>query len=307
MERIHGASFNNVPLLQSQGVNLKRLAENGVTIFYTQVFSHSFFHADMHPGNLFVDIEQPDHPRYIAVDFGIMGSLNREDQYYLACNFLAFFRRDYRQVAELHIRSGWVHPSTRVERLETAIRAVCEPIFEKPLKEISFGHTLLRLFQTARQFDMEVQPQLLLLQKTLINIEGLGRDLYPDLDLWATAKPFLERWMKEHIGLKSIWKRFKAEAPFISEYLPHVPSMLITALQQRTQAPHPLLPPPPKLKLWPRVAGIAGGSVLFILGIDALDFLNIHTHEMIQSHAVLLSLAGCLGIGSWLFHRFFIR
>lgn len=263
-ERIRGAPLGNIPALKEAKVNLKRLAERGVTIFYTQVFSHAFFHADMHPGNLFVDIRNPEDPKYMAIDFGIMGALNREDQYYLACNFLAFFNRDYRRVAELHIRSSWVSPTTRVEHLESAIRTVCEPIFEKPLKDISFGQTLLRLFQTARQFEMSIQPQLLLLQKTLINVEGLGRDLYPDLDLWATAKPFLEQWMKDHIGLKSMWKRLKAQAPFISEHLPQVPEMLIMALEQRTRPQLP--PPPPRLSFWKKSWGMMGW-LLFTLTV----------------------------------------
>jgi ubiquinone biosynthesis protein len=184
---------------------MKQLAEYGVEIFFTQVFRDSFFHADMHPGNLFVDVTNPNNPKYIGVDFGIMGTLNPSDQRYLGENLLAFFHRDYRRVAMLHIESGWVPPSTRVDQFESAIRTVCEPIFEKPIKEISFSQLLLRLFQTAEQFQMEVQPQLMLLQKTLLAIEGLGRQLYPDLDLWATAKPFMIRWMKDRRNLKNLF------------------------------------------------------------------------------------------------------
>ncbi len=209
MERIHGIPVAAIDQLKAQGTNMKKLAERGVEIFFAQVFRDSFFHADMHPGNIFVSRENPVDPKYIAVDFGIIGSLTPEDQSYLARNFLAFFQRDYRQVAQLHVDSGWVPADTNVDAFETAIRSVCEPIFEKPLKEISFGQVLLGLFQTARRFNMEVQPQLVLLQKTLLNIEGLGRQLYPDLDLWQTAKPFLENWMKERMGPKAVYRSIK--------------------------------------------------------------------------------------------------
>ena len=221
MERIHGTPIGEVEKLRSLGIDMKRLAEQGVEIFYTQVFSHNFFHADMHPGNIFVS----DEGQYIAVDFGIIGTLTSEDQRYLAENLLAFFNRDYRRVAELHLQSGWVPSDTRVDEFESAIRAVCEPNFNRPLKEISFGQVLLRLFQTARRFNMEVQPQLVLLQKTLLNIEGLGRQLYPDLDLWTTAKPFLERWMKEQIGTTAFLKRMRHNLPAWSEKLPEIPAL----------------------------------------------------------------------------------
>jgi len=222
MERIYGTPISEIETLRAEGIDLKQLAERGVEIFFTQVFSHNFFHADMHPGNIFV---APDG-RYIAVDFGIMGTLSPVDQRYLAENFLAFFNRDYRRVAELHVESEWVPGGTRVDEFESAIRAVCEPIFERPLKEISFGHLLLRLFQTARRFDMVVQPQLVLLQKTLLNIEGLGRQLDPDLDLWQTAKPFLERWMSEQVGTRAFFKRIKETVPQWSEQLPALPGRL---------------------------------------------------------------------------------
>jgi ubiquinone biosynthesis protein len=228
MERIHGIPISQIDALRAAGIDLKTLAEHGVEIFFTQVFRDSFFHADMHPGNIFV---APDG-QYIAVDFGIMGSLNATDQRYLAENFLAFFNRDYRRVAQLHVDSGWVAPETRVEEFEAAIRTVCEPIFDKPLSEISFGQVLLRLFQTARRFNMEVQPQLVLLQKTLLNIEGLGRQLYPQLDLWATAKPFLERWMREQIGPRAFLKHLKENAPLWAERLPALPNMLYELLEQ---------------------------------------------------------------------------
>lgn len=197
MERINGLPVTDMEGLLDQRTDMKKLAERGVEIFFTQVFRDSFFHADMHPGNIFVSRSHPWNPQYLAVDFGIVGSLTPEDQNYLARNLMAFFKRDYRQVAQLHIDSGWVPADTRVNEFEAAIRSVCEPIFERPLKDISFGQLLLRLFQTARRFNMEVQPQLVLLQKTLLNIEGLGRQLYPDLDLWSTGQPYLERWMRE--------------------------------------------------------------------------------------------------------------
>jgi ubiquinone biosynthesis protein len=228
MERIYGIPVNDLPALRQAGVDLKVLSERGVEIFFTQVFRHNFFHADMHPGNIFVSPQG----QYMAVDFGIMGTLSPEDQRYLAENFLAFFRRDYRRVAELHVESEWVPKGTRVDEFEAAIRCVCEPIFERPLKEISFGNLLLRLFQTARRFNMEVQPQLVLLQKTLLNIEGLGRQLYPDLDLWQTAKPFLERWMSEQVGARAFAGRLRRSLPEWSEHLPEIPALLHRSLQQ---------------------------------------------------------------------------
>ena len=228
MERIHGTPIGDIDTLMEKDVNLQSLSERGVEIFFSQVFRHSFFHADMHPGNIFV----ADDGQYIAVDFGIMGTLNDTDQRYLAENFLAFFNRDYRRVAELHVSSGWVDKDTRIDEFETAIRAVCEPIFDKPLKDFSFGQLLLNLFQTARRFNMEVQPQLILLQKTLLNIEGLGRQLYPELDLWKTAKPFLEQWMKDKIGPQSFFKHIKENAPLWAERLPKLPNLIFDALEQ---------------------------------------------------------------------------
>ena len=231
MERIHGLPVGDVNELRRLGVNMQRLAELGVEIFFTQVFRHNFFHADMHPGNIFVNTSNPQDPKYIAVDFGIVGTLSPQDQRYLAENFLAFFKRDYHRVAQLHVDSGWVPASTRVDEFESAIRSVCEPIFEKPLKDISFGNLLLRLFQTARRFNMEVQPQLVLLQKTLLNIEGLGRQLYPELDLWKTAKPFLEKWMNEQVGYRALFKGIKKNLPYITEKLPEIPGLIYKALQ----------------------------------------------------------------------------
>ena len=228
MERIHGMPIGDVAALKKAGINFQQLAEHGVEIFFTQVFGDSFFHADMHPGNIFVSPEG----QYIAVDFGIMGTLDPTDQRYLAENFLAFFNRDYRRVAQLHVESGWVGPHVRIDEFEAAIRTVCEPIFDKPLKEISFGHFLLRLFQTARRFDMEVQPQLVLLQKTFLNIEGLGRQLYPDLDLWKTAKPYLQKWMAEQVGPRSMWRHLREQAPMWFENLPRLPNLLHDYLQK---------------------------------------------------------------------------
>jgi ubiquinone biosynthesis protein len=227
-ERVYGIPVDQVDALKRAGVDMRMLGERGVEIFFTQVFRDNFFHADMHPGNIFVT---PDG-RYISVDFGIMGTLTTEDQRYLAENLLAFFHRDYRRVAELHVESGWVPRSTRVEEFEAAIRTVSEPIWEKPFSEISFGHFLLRLFQTARRFDMEVQPQLVLLQKTLLNIEGLGRMLYPELDLWTTAKPFMERWMAEQVGPRAFARRVKEGLPQLSEELPEVPHLAYRALRK---------------------------------------------------------------------------
>jgi ubiquinone biosynthesis protein len=239
MERISGITIGDIATLKRQGVNLKHLANAGVEIFFTQVFRDNFFHADMHPGNIFVDATNSHSPHYIAVDFGIMGTLSKEDQHYLAANFIAFFRRDYRRVAELHVHSEWVPAGTRVEEFEGAIRCVCEPIFDKPLKEISFGMVLLRLFQTARRFQMEVQPQLVLLQKTLLNIEGIGRELYPELDLWKTAKPFLERWMDERVGMRAFIKGIQTNLPLLAENLPEMPMLIHEALvQQQAKSEH---------------------------------------------------------------------
>ena len=225
MERVRGVRISDIKEFKDKQVNMKKLSENGVEIFFTQVFKNNFFHADMHPGNIFVCIQDPENPKYLGVDFGIMGTLPPKDQHYLAENFLAFFNRDYRKVALLHIASGWVPKETRIEEFETAIRTVCEPIFQRPLNEISFGHLLLRLFQTARRFQMEVQPQLVLLQKTLLNIEGLGRQLYPELDLWQTAKPFLEKWMASRTGVRSLWQSMQENLPTAINLLPVMPEL----------------------------------------------------------------------------------
>jgi ubiquinone biosynthesis protein len=231
MERIYGTPIRDTEALIEQQTDMERLAAMGVEIFFTQVFTHNFFHADMHPGNIFVDTDNPKAPKYIAVDFGIMGTLSQTDKRYLAENFLAFFQRDYYKVAKLHVESGWVPSHTRVDEFESAIRSVCEPIFEKPLKEISFGQLLLRLFQTARRFNMEVQPQLVLLQKTLLNIEGLGRQLYPELDLWKTAKPFLENWMEEQVGPRALLRNIKDDMPYLIEKMPEIPGLIYKSLK----------------------------------------------------------------------------
>ncbi|MDB5818224.1 MAG: ubiquinone biosynthesis protein UbiB [Rhizobacter sp.] len=232
MERMHGVPISQVARLREAGVDIPKLARDGVTIFFTQVFRDGFFHADMHPGNIQVSLARETFGRYISLDFGIMGTLTEFDKDYLAQNFIAFFRRDYKRVAELHVESGWVPPQTRVDELEGAIRAVCEPHFDRPLKDISLGQVLLRLFQTSRRFHVEIQPQLVLLQKTLLNVEGLGRQLDPELDLWATARPFLERWMNEQVGWRGLVNRLKIEAPRYAQLLPELPRLVHQALQR---------------------------------------------------------------------------
>ncbi len=232
MERIYAIPVTDVKQLTAQGTNMKLLAERGVEIFFTQLFRDNFFHADMHPGNIFVSREHPEDPQYMGIDCAIIGSLTDFDRYYLARNLLAIFNRDYRLVADLHIECGWVPSYTKAHEFEAAIRSVCEPIFQKPLGEISFGHLLIYLFNTARRFEMEVQPSLVLLQKTLLNIEGLGRELYPELDLWTTAKPFLEDWIKQRYSPKSVLKEMQKRAPGWLEQLPKVPDQLLNALTQ---------------------------------------------------------------------------
>ncbi len=232
MERIRGVPISDMAALRAAGTDIPKLAKNGVEIFFTQVFRHNFFHADMHPGNIFVLIEDPVNPRYAAIDFGIVGTLDPRDQHYLAENFLAVFDRDYRRVAVLHVESGWVPPNTRVDEMESAIRTVCEPIFDKPIKDISFGTLLLRLFEISRRFNMEVQPQLILLQKTLFNIEGLGRDLYPDLDIWNTASPILRDWMRERVGVRSVLRSLRKQWPDIVDAARVLPGLLAHTVQR---------------------------------------------------------------------------
>ncbi|HRP19998.1 MAG TPA: ubiquinone biosynthesis regulatory protein kinase UbiB [Alicycliphilus sp.] len=275
MERMNGVPINQVERLRTAGVDIPKLARDGVTIFFTQVFRDGFFHADMHPGNIQVSLDGSSFGRYISLDFGIVGTLTEFDKEYLAQNFTAFFRRDYKRVAELHIESGWVPASTRVNELEAAIRTVCEPYFDRPLKEISLGMVLLRLFQTSRRFQVEIQPQLVLLQKTLLNIEGLGRQLDPDLDLWSTAKPFLEKWMLDQLGPQRLWRELKAEAPHYAKILPDLPRLLHDYLRQR---PHDsradlqaLLAAQQRTNRL--LQGIIYGALGFVLGLLAMQLV----------------------------------
>jgi len=309
-ERIYGIPIGDIEALKAKNVNLERLAEIGVEIFFTQIFKHSFFHADMHPGNIMVDATDPENPKYIAIDFGIMGTLAPDDQRYLADNFLAFFNHDYRRVAELHIQSGWVPAGTRLDEFEAAIRSVCEPIFAKPLKEISFGQLLLRLFQTARRFNMEVQPQLVLLQKTLLNIEGLGRQLYPDLDLWQTAKPILEQWMKEKMGPQAAFKTLQQEAPNWLHTLPTLPRLIHDISQQAQEG---------KLKMqlsskdlekikkeirdasYRSTAAISGAA--FVIGAAVIKALDGYAPTMVANIPILSWVLGIWG-GLLLFSSF---
>lgn len=275
MERMHGLPINRVEELRRLGVDIPKLARDGVTIFFTQVFRDGFFHADMHPGNIQVSTAPGTFGRYISLDFGIVGTLTEFDKEYLAQNFTAFFRRDYKRVAELHIESGWVPADTRVDELESAIRAVCEPYFDRPLKEISLGLVLMRLFQTSRRFHVEIQPQLVLLQKTLLNIEGLGRDLDPELDLWNTAKPFLESWMIEQVGPRKLLQQLKAEAPQYAKLLPALPRLLHDYLQHK---PHELRREIDQLVAEQRrtnrlLQGIIYAGLGFLLGLLAMQLL----------------------------------
>lgn len=248
IERIHGIPVTDIDELKASGIDMKELAERGVEIFFTQVLRDSFFHADMHPGNIFVSREHPEAPRYIGIDCAIMGTLSEFDQYYLARNLNAIFRRNYREVAELHVECGWVPPHTRIPDFEAAIRTVCEPVFQKPLAEISFGQLVVYLFQTARRFDMQVQPSLVLLQKTLLNIEGLGRQLYPQLDLWTTAQPLLEDWLRDRYSPRNMLKKLGRKLPHWLELLPDVSDQLLARLATPPMPPAvvPVVPPPPR-------------------------------------------------------------
>lgn len=302
LERIQGISIADIEGLRQAGINLKRLAEVGVEIFFTQVFRDCFFHADMHPGNIFVSPDHPEQPQYIAVDFGIMGTLTPTDQHYLAENFLAFFKRDYRRVAELHVESGWVPAETRINDLESAVRAVCEPIFERPLKDISCGQLLLRLFQTAGRFNMEIQPQLLLLQKTLLNVEGLGKQLYPDLNLWLTAKPFLEDWLRQQVGPRAFVKKVREYAPFWAEKFPEIPDLVYKYLQTRV-APRAYEKPIVVTRVYSSGKGFLLGFA-FALFCGALAGVSLDrgllpqlTHQQIAA-----LLVGVLGL-FYFFHR----
>lgn len=306
MERIYGTPVSDIPALLAQGIDLKTLAERGVNIFFMQVFEHSFFHADMHPGNIFIS----PTGQYIAVDFGIMGTLSPQDQRYLVENFLAFFNRDYRHVAQLHVDAGWVPVGTRVDEFESAMRTVCEPIFERPLKDISFGQLLLRLFQTARRFNMEVQPQLVLLQKTLLSIEGLGRRLYPDLDLWQTFKPFLERWMQQRLGARALIKSLRENAPLWAEKIPELPLMLHDVLQQARDGKLQIEWRSEELKKMRRdikrtgrraMAVSAGGA--FIISAAVVKGLDGYAPLMLGNAPLLTWVLGAVGmlflLGAW--------
>ena len=275
MQRMTGVPISQVQRLRDAGVDMKKLARDGVTIFFTQVFRDGFFHADMHPGNIQVSLEPATFGRYISLDFGIVGTLTEVDKEYLAQNFSAFFQRDYKRVAELHLESGWVPANTRVDELEAAIRACCEPYFDRPLKEISLGLVLMRLFQTSRRFQVEIQPQLVLLQKTLLNIEGLGRELDPDLDLWSTAKPFLETWMLEQVGPEKLLQQLKAEAPTYAKLLPGLPRLLQQYLKNQSGGNHRELQE--LLKEQRRtnklLQGIIYGGLGFALGLLAMQLV----------------------------------
>ncbi len=276
MERMYGIPISQIDRLAAAGVDLKKLSSDGVEIFFTQVFRDGFFHADMHPGNIQVSLDPDTFGRYISLDFGIVGTLTEYDKEYLAQNFTAFFRRDYKRVAELHIESGWVPPTTRVNELESAIRAVCEPYFDRPLKEISLGMVLLRLFQTSRRFQVEIQPQLVLLQKTLLNIEGLGRQLDPELDLWSTAKPFLERWMLEQLGPQRLWRELRMEAPRYAKILPELPRLMHEYLSHRGQGDGraELLALLAEQKRTNRLLqGVIYGGVGFLLGLIVMQII----------------------------------
>ena len=276
MERMIGVPISHVQRLKDAGVDIPKLARDGVTIFFTQVFRDGFFHADMHPGNIQVSIAPETFGRYISLDFGIVGTLTEFDKDYLAQNFIAFFHRDYKRVAELHVESGWVPAQTRIDELEGAIRAVCEPQFDRPLKNISLGQVLLRLFQTSRRFNVEIQPQLVLLQKTLLNIEGLGRDLDPELDLWSTAKPFLERWMEEQVGWRGLVQQLTKEAPRFVHLLPQLPRLLHATLQNGAQPQQRLLESmlAEQRRTNRLLTGAVFTAVVFLLGLVAMQVVQ---------------------------------
>lgn len=297
MERIYGIPVSDITTLQERGINIKKLAERGVEIFFTQVFRDCFFHADMHPGNIFVSPLHPNDPQYICIDFGIIGTLNDSDKRYLAENLYAFFNRDYRRVAQLHVESGWVARDTRIEEFESAIRTVCEPIFEKPLKDISFAQVVLRLFQVARRFQMEVQPQLVLLQKTLLAIEGLGRQLYPELDLWVTAKPFLEKWLKEQMGPKAFFRQLRENLPFLTEQLPHMPRLLHEVLElTKEQKIRALMKTNNQQSLYTAknawYKGLGLGIFTTMAAVGSLSYFRLLNHDKLSAIALTVAIAG---------------
>jgi ubiquinone biosynthesis protein len=298
MERIYGIPVADLSQLKNAGINIKRLAERGLEIFFTQVFRDCFFHADMHPGNIFVSPTHTDKPQYICIDFGIIGTLNDSDKRYLAENLLAFFNRDYRRVAQLHVESGWVSRNTRLAEFESAIRTVCEPIFEKPLRDISFAMIVLRLFQVARRFQMEVQPQLILLQKTLLAVEGLGRQLYPELDLWATAKPFLEKWIREQIGPKALIRHLRDNIPFFMEQLPYMPRLindvLLLSKEEKILTLESKHLPKPQRPKHPRHRGIGFGIFIALLTFGGVSYFNWLNHEQLTHMALGAAVASGL-------------
>jgi ubiquinone biosynthesis protein len=267
MERMSGIPIAQVGRLREAGVDLKRLSRAGVELFFTQVFRDGFFHADMHPGNIFIAVDPQHFGKYVALDFGIVGTLSERDQSYLAQNFLAFFRRDYHRVATAHVESGWVPPDTRVDELEAEIRVVCEPIFDRPLSEISLGKVLMQLFRASRRFSVEIQPQLALLQKTLLNIEGLGRQLDPDLDLWVTAKPYLERWMERQIGFSALQRRILAEAPYLVSALPELPRLLHRRLMEKPAADSAMVALALATRTRNRLLGLIAILLIALLGV----------------------------------------
>jgi ubiquinone biosynthesis protein len=282
MERIRGIPISDIESLRRAGTNIPKLAANGVEIFFTQVFRHNFFHADMHPGNIFVDVTDPENPRYCAVDFGIVGTLDDRDRRYLAENFIAFFDRDYHRVARLHVDSGWVPAGTRVDELESAIRTVCEPMFNKPLKDISFGQVLVRLFQIARQFNMEIQPQLVLLEKTLVNIEGLGRQLYPELDLWQTGQPVLREWMAERTGPRALAQQLRRDLPEIQYALERLPQALgrfVDRMLEEEQT-EPRRPDRRTMRGWARHRYLLATGSVMLIAASILIGLNAEPIEL---------------------------
>ena len=309
MEKVGGVSVSDIETLDALGVDRRLLAQRGVEIFYSQVFDDCFFHADMHPGNMFIDATDPADPKYISIDFGIVGTLNREDQRYLAGNFLAFFNRDYKKVAELHIESGWVPAHTRVDVLESAIRTVCEPIFERPMSEISLGYTLMQLFNVARRFEMNIQPQLTLLQKTLFHIEGLGTKLCPELNIWDTSRPILERWMKDQMGWSGFYRRTLENMPRVSDKLPELPKMIFDILQESQNALKKT-PPTSYIKIEEKkaqnltlIAGLTlGGLGVFYSLHDDLSPI-VKAQEFITEHSIGFIIAGVLCLTYYLFKK----
>ena len=296
LERIHGVPSSDLDQLLSYGINLKSLAERGLHLFFTQVFRDCFFHADMHPGNVFVSTEDPENPQYICVDFGIMGTLDAGDKRYLAENLYAFFNRDYRRIAILHVESGWVAPHTRIEEFESAIRTVCEPIFEKPLKDISFAQLILQLLQVGRRFHMEIQPQLMLLQKTLFAVEGLGRHIYPDLNIWVAGKPFIERWLRDQMGPKAFFKHIRENIPFIIEDLPYMPRLINDVLSRLKDQKVPTVRPVDTPE--PEKGFLRGVSLGVFLAMTLV--MGLHYGQWLQQKELMMFVMGAAVTGGCL-------